>query len=88
MPQSAASYRVILLVMKTAVSIPDDVFNEAEELARRTKVSRSELYAHALRALIAKDRGVTEALDRVYRNVPADSAVKAAARRTFTRTEW
>ncbi len=74
--------------MKTAVSIPDDVFNEAEELARRTKVSRSELYANALRALIAKDRGVTDALDQVYRNVAADPAVKAAARRTFTRTEW
>ena len=74
--------------MKTAVSIPDDVFNEAEELARRTNVSRSELYANALRALIAKDRAVTDTLDQVYRNVPSDRVVTAAARRTFARSEW
>ncbi len=74
--------------MKTAVSIPDDVFNEAEELAKRTRISRSELYANALRVLLREDRGVTEALDRVYRNVPSDHAVTAAARRTVSRSEW
>ncbi len=40
--------------MKAAVSIPDDVFNEAEDFARRPNVSRSELYATALRALLAQ----------------------------------
>ena len=74
--------------VKTAVSIPDDVFNAAEELARRTNVSRSELYANALRALIAKDCGVTESLDQVYRDVPSDPAVANAARRTISRSEW
>src|SRR5436190_1081962 len=34
--------------MKTAVSIPDDVFHEAERLARRTKRSRSRLFSDAL----------------------------------------
>ena len=35
--------------MKTAVSIPDDVFESAERLARRTKKSRSRLFSDALR---------------------------------------
>jgi metal-responsive CopG/Arc/MetJ family transcriptional regulator len=35
--------------MKTAVSIPDDLFEQAEELARRSKKSRSQLFADALR---------------------------------------
>ena len=40
--------------MKTAVSIPDDVFKEAEALARRRKVSRSRLYADALREFVTR----------------------------------
>lgn len=74
--------------MRTAVSIPDDVFNEAEELAKRSRISRSELYANALRVLLREDRGVTEALDRVYRRVPSDHVVNAAARRTVSRSDW
>ena len=73
--------------MKTAVSIPDDVFNAAEELAKRSHISRSELYANALRALLLQDQGVTEALDRIYRNVPSDRAVDEAARRTIARSK-
>ncbi len=74
--------------MKTAVSIPDDVFNEAESLARRTNVSRSELYANALRALLAQDSEITKRLDRVHRTANRDPALAAAARRTFAKTEW
>ena len=51
--------------MKTAVSIPDDVFHEAEELARRCNITRSELYANALRALLAQDRNITARLDEI-----------------------
>ena len=40
---------VILHRVKTAVSIPDDVFEAAERLATERNVSRSELYAAALR---------------------------------------
>ena len=38
--------------MKTAVSLPDEVFDEAEHLAKRLKISRSELYAKALAELV------------------------------------
>lgn len=54
--------------MKTAISIPDPVFEEAEDLARRLRLSRSELYARAVRAYIDAHSGtrIREALDRVY----------------------
>jgi antitoxin MazE6 len=54
--------------VKTAVSIPDDVFAEAEETAHRLGVSRSGLYARALAEFVARHRGlgVSEALDSVY----------------------
>ena len=42
--------------MKTAISVPDDLFARADELARRTGVSRSEIYVLALREyVIARD---------------------------------
>ena len=55
--------------MKIAVSIPDDVFHAAEELARRERCSRSSLYARALRRLLAEgqDDEITERLNEVYR---------------------
>ena len=40
--------------MKTAVSVPDEVFQRAERLAKRMKVSRSELYSRALREYLAR----------------------------------
>lgn len=54
--------------MKTAVSIPDRVFQSAEKLAARLGVSRSELYARALAALVEKHREdvVTAQLNEVY----------------------
>jgi len=53
--------------MKTAISIPDSVFEEADLVARRLGMSRSELYTKAVKAYLAAKRteGVTEALDRV-----------------------
>jgi metal-responsive CopG/Arc/MetJ family transcriptional regulator len=54
--------------MKTAVSIPDRVFQSADKLAARLGVSRSELYAKALAALVEKHREdvVTAQLNEVY----------------------
>jgi len=60
--------------MKAAVSIPDQVFAEAERLARRLKKSRSELYSHALREYVARHcpEYVTENLDRICGDSPAE----------------
>lgn len=61
--------------MKTAISLPDPVFEAAEQLARRLRVSRSQLYAEAIGRFIAehRGRGVTELLNEVYGPSPADS---------------
>ncbi|MDE0237819.1 MAG: ChpI protein [bacterium] len=54
--------------MKVAVSIPDAVFEAAEELAARRRCSRSSLYAEALERLLveADDDDVTARLDALY----------------------
>lgn len=73
------------------MSIPDDVFESAERLARRGRISRSELYANALRALIAEDDSTTEALDRVHggaRPADTDEFAVEAARRVVAATDW
>lgn len=78
--------------MKTAVSIPDDVFEEVERLARRTKKSRSELYGCALTEYVARHAPdhVTESMDRVCAELtePVDDLVSAASRRILERSEW
>ena len=77
--------------MKTAISIPDDVFAEAERLARRLKKSRSELYSRALREYVARHGAdhVTETLDSLYADTqPEKSFTAAAARRTLRRSPW
>ena len=54
--------------MKTAVSIPDPLFKEAERLTKRLHIPRSQLYARALEAYLQRQRskGIKEALDEVY----------------------
>lgn len=54
--------------MKTAISLPDRLFEAAEAAARRMGISRSRLYAEALQAYLAErgDEGVTELLNEVY----------------------
>ena len=78
--------------MKTAVSIPDDVFEGAERLARRTKKSRSRLFSDALKEYVARHapEEVTDAMDRVCAELgdPADKFVSEAARRALERSGW
>ena len=78
--------------MKTAVSIPDDVFDGAERLARRTKKSRSQLFSEAIKEYVARHapESVTDAMDRVCADLgkPSDEFVAAAAHRILVRSEW
>jgi len=78
--------------MKTAVSIPEDVFERAEQLARRTKKSRSRLYSDALREYVAGHTPdeVTEAQNRVCAEVEdsKDAFVSSSARLVLERSEW
>jgi metal-responsive CopG/Arc/MetJ family transcriptional regulator len=77
--------------MKTAISIPDDVFDSAEALARSTKQSRSQLYSRAVREYVARHSSdsVTAALDALCVNEEPDSGfVNAAAHRILKSSEW
>ncbi len=54
--------------MKTAISLPDPVFEEAEALARQLGISRSELYTKALKAYLRKynHNQILNKLNQVY----------------------
>ena len=54
--------------MKTAISLPDKVFEAAEALASRLGISRSELYANALKAYLQKFNRdhILQQLNQVY----------------------
>lgn len=60
--------------MKTAISIPDPLFESAERFARLRGMSRSELYATAIRDYLREHRGegITEKLDEVYETESGD----------------
>jgi hypothetical protein len=78
--------------MKTAVSIPDSVYADADRLARRMGKSRSQLYSEALAEYVARHspEEVTEAMNKVCAEVDSrpDPAWTAAARRVLERSEW
>lgn len=63
--------------VKTAISIPDPVFEAAERLAKRLGKSRSELYTTAICEYLDEHReeGVTERLNEIYGEKPEESAV-------------
>ncbi|HXJ06494.1 MAG TPA: hypothetical protein VNH65_15425 [Candidatus Acidoferrum sp.] len=79
--------------MKTAVPIPDELFRNAERLARRTKRSRSRLFSDALKEYLIRHSPdeITEAVNRVCEELgdaAQDPFVSAAAWRILENTEW
>jgi metal-responsive CopG/Arc/MetJ family transcriptional regulator len=59
---------VILFSMKTAISIPDPIFQAAENMAKRLGMSRSELFTVAMSKYMKehKYQNVTESLNKIY----------------------
>ena len=78
--------------MKTAISIPDDVFEDAERLARHLQTSRSQLYARAVAEFVARhdDDHVTSTMNQAVEEIgeSADAFAREAARRSLERVEW
>jgi predicted transcriptional regulator len=78
--------------MKTAVSIPDEVFEKVERYARRAKRSRSEVFSAALREYIARHAPdeITDAINRAVDDIgdQTDEFAAAASRRILEKTEW
>jgi len=78
--------------VKTAISVPDDLFRTAEAAARRLRVSRSKLYATALAQFLERQQAnaVTERLNEVYSRRPAklDPALQRAQLRSIPKESW
>ena len=78
--------------MKTAISLPDELFERADELAKRTGRSRSELYVEALREYLARhlDDDVTAQLDELCEELDTSlpSDIGAANRRMLRGDSW
>ena len=57
--------------MKTAISLPDELFAKAESTARRLGLARSQLFARAVEEFIRKHdpQMVTDAIDNVIGDV-------------------
>lgn len=78
--------------MKTAISIPDHVFDEAEKLAHRLGMSRSELYANAVSEYLRehKTEEVTKKLNEVYQKESSqiDPVSRALQFASLQKDEW
>ena len=78
--------------MKTAVSLPDDLFRLAEATARRLRVSRSQLYAKAITDFLKHQDGnaITVRLNDVYSRYPAkvDSGLHRAQLKSLEKDAW
>ena len=78
--------------MKTAVSIPDALFEAAEKQAKKEHVSRSQLYAQAMEEYLAARRRqsrkeqMREALKHIDQT--PDPAWEEARRQALLRSEW
>ena len=79
--------------MKTAISVPDDVFEQAEQAAKRLGLSRSELFSRAVRAFLATGaaENITKSYDAAFGEGPdsdVDELRREATRRALLAVEW
>ena len=78
--------------MKTAISIPDPVFEAAENLAHRLGISRSQLYAKAVAEYteLHKNHNVTEILNEIYSAEPSslDQEMNTMQSKSIPKEEW
>ena len=78
--------------MKTAISIPDEIYHSADQLAKRFGMSRSELYSKAVSDYINahKNEAVTKALDQIYTKEKSgiDPAINVMQLRSLPKESW
>lgn len=78
--------------MKTAISIPDELFQEADALAARLGKTRSQVYREALTEYLSRrdPHAVTARLDDVVSDIgeAADGWSSSAAAAALERSEW
>ena len=75
--------------MKTAISMPDEVFKEVEDAAKKNKSSRSELITLAVREYLEriKNRQLLEDLNKAYSEEETEKeiSVKRQKKKYYTR---
>jgi metal-responsive CopG/Arc/MetJ family transcriptional regulator len=78
--------------MKTAISLPDPLFDAAEQISRRLGMSRSAFYAKAIEAYIQTQskRSVKARLDEVYsvESSRVDPVLDRMQRRSILKEDW
>jgi len=78
--------------MKTEISIPDEIYHSADQLARRLGISRSELYAKAVSDYINshKNEAVTKVLNRIYASEKSeiDPVIDLIQLRSLPKESW
>lgn len=78
--------------MKTAISVPDEIFEAADELAHELGMSRSELYSRAVAQFLARrsDEAVTKKLNEIYGKEASgvDPLLELMQLRSLSDEEW
>ena len=79
--------------MKTAISVPDDVFEQAERAAKRLGLSRSELFTRAVQAFLATrlEQNITSSYNAAFSEAEdsdIDGLRREATRRALLDVEW
>ena len=78
--------------MKTAISIPDNVYRQAESFAKRNRLSRSALYTEAVKSFMdqRKPEDVTGRLNELYGREPSElnPVLQAMQTRSISRESW
>jgi len=78
--------------MKTAISLPERIFREAERFARRLRKSRSQLYAEAIAEYLARhgSNDITDSMNAVCDRLGTvdDKFSHKAARRLISKESW
>jgi metal-responsive CopG/Arc/MetJ family transcriptional regulator len=80
--------------MKTAISVPDETFDQATRKAAELGISRSEFFARAARRYLDElaSRSLTEQVNQALETAGGDDSATAAAqagrRRLATGDEW
>ena len=78
--------------MKTAISVPDKVFEAADRTAKKLGVSRSELYSTAVHEYIERHRmeDVTSKLNDLYASASSelDECLGQMQAQSMTKEDW
>lgn len=83
---------VILAIMKTAISIPDELFKAADQYAKSHGLSRSQLYAEAVAQFLEKHPAdhITKQLNEIYsaESAKLDDTIRTMQFSSIDKEEW